>query len=741
MSRIRVAAVMLALFIVCACASLAQDGTGSDPSTKPAKPDWPRSMAYSGGTIQVYQPQLESWISNVITARCAVMVAPDDAKKTPKYGIIKFSASTDVNKDARVVTLSSFNVIKSDFPGSKDGGKKVLSVWNDHMSSKTVLVPLDSLQTALATATAKPEAAVAAVRNPVPNILVQSSPSMLVRVHGDPSVQPISGSTLQRIMNTPALLVQDPASGTLYLYLSTTWVQSNGFNGPWTLVAAPPPGLATSLNASKAKNDADLFTDAGQGLLQALNSGNLPNIYVVTTPSELIVTTGPPALKNVPGTSLQWVSNTQSDVFFLASTNAWYVLLSGRWFSSPSLTNGPWAFVPGTALPTEFSNIPTTFERAAVLVSVPNSPQAREAVIANSIAQTASLTIKGLTFTTGYDQGQPNFQPIDGTSLQYAVNSRDPVIMVSAATFYALKNGVWFTASSASGPWSVATSVPDAIYAIPPSSPLYYVTYVRIYKYTDDTITVGYTPGYFGSLVSQDGTVVYGTGYPYPTYVGTDYVVYPPYTYGAAAAYAWGTATGFILGETSAWWGPGWGWGWGGAWGGWGWGGAGAWGASSNVYGHWGNVAYAGTRGYGYNAYTGNYGTGVRGTTYNTRTGGMTTYEAGRGANAYTGGTAAGVEGTHYNPRTGETNTFGAARVNDNVYAGRDGNVYRDAGGGWQKYNNGSWNNVNADQALHNDWASRTAGYDRMSNFDRGGWGGGFHGFGGGFRGFGGFRR
>jgi hypothetical protein len=31
------------------------------------------------------------------------------------------------------------------------------------------------------------------------------------------------------------------------------------------------------------------------------------------------------------------------------------------------------------------------------------------------------------------------------------------------------------------------------------------------------------------------------------------------------------------------------------------------------------------------------------------------------------------------------------------VYAGRDGNVYRkdSSGGGWQKYDNGGWNNVN----------------------------------------------
>ncbi len=33
------------------------------------------------------------------------------------------------------------------------------------------------------------------------------------------------------------------------------------------------------------------------------------------------------------------------------------------------------------------------------------------------------------------------------------------------------------------------------------------------------------------------------------------------------------------------------------------------------------------------------------------------------------------------------------------MYAGHDGNVYKNTGSGWQSYNNGSWNNVNTQQA------------------------------------------
>jgi hypothetical protein len=40
----------------------------------------------------------------------------------------------------------------------------------------------------------------------------------------------------------------------------------------------------------------------------------------------------------------------------------------------------------------------------------------------------------------------------EGTSLQHAVNTPDPVIQVDPKSYYALKDGVWFTAPSPNGP-------------------------------------------------------------------------------------------------------------------------------------------------------------------------------------------------------------------------------------------------------------------------------------------------
>jgi hypothetical protein len=113
--------------------------------------------------------------------------------------------------------------------------------------------------------------------------------------------------------------------------------------------------------------------------------------------------------------------------------------------------------------------------------------------------------------------------------------------------YYCCFQGVWFVASAPEGPWKVCDKVPKEIYTIPPSHPKHFVTYVSVYGSDAETVTFGYTAGYTGVYVSN-GTVVYGTGYPYTTqvyYLGNDPYYYPPpYTYGSWGisyyySYAW----------------------------------------------------------------------------------------------------------------------------------------------------------------------------------------------------------
>src|SRR4029079_15283532 len=167
-------------------------------------------------------------------------------------------------------------------------------------------------------------------------------------------------------------------------------------------------------------------------------------------------------------------SNTSSDVLINTANNNYYVLLSGRWFTGPSI-NGPWALVSRSALPPYCARIPAQSLAGAVLPTVAGTPQAQEAVIENTIPQTATVPLKnGPKFTPNFD-GPPQYVPIQGTSLSYVTNSSVPVIVVAPNSYYAVTAGVWFTAQQITGPWTIATNVPTVIYTIPPTAPIYYV--------------------------------------------------------------------------------------------------------------------------------------------------------------------------------------------------------------------------------------------------------------------------
>ncbi len=253
-----------------------------------------------------------------------------------------------------------------------------------------------------------------------------------------------------------------------------------------------------------------------------------------------------------------------------------------------------------------------------------------------------------------------------------------PVIKVSDNNYYCVEAGVWFKAPTPQGPWRVADTVPPEIYDIPPSSPLYYVTYVKVYGSTPEVVYTGYTPGYYGTVVSASTTtVVYGTGWYYPPYISPTVWYGWPYTYGVGAGFTYTSDSGWSFGFGYGygyypwyypWWGPmgyyGYGWypyyGWGA------WGGA----AVANVYGVWGNTAYSRTGAAWANPYTGNYGAATRGAYHNTQTGRTTVAGRGTNTNIYTGNTAGYRGGATYNPNTGIV-AGGGAGYAGNIYYGQ----------------------------------------------------------------------
>jgi hypothetical protein len=185
-----------------------------------------------------------------------------------------------------------------------------------------------------------------------------------------------------------------------------------------------------------------------------------------------------------------------------------------------------------------------------VLESVPGTEQAREAVIANQIPQTAAVRRNDAKLDVLYD-GTPHFRPIEGTSLEYAVNTSTDVIH-AGARYYACHKAVWFVADSPEGPWVVADLVPPEIYQIPPSCPLFHDRYVYVYESTPDFVYYGYMPGYLGAYVADD-VVVFGTGWIYPPWIGGYWFGWP-WTWGFGFGYGYWGGGWFWRPFGSYWW-------------------------------------------------------------------------------------------------------------------------------------------------------------------------------------------
>jgi hypothetical protein len=769
------ACVAAALFATLPC--MAQEV--QPPAGEVTADPWPRIIDEGGVKYTIFQPQLDSWDGYHFAAHAAVSVLPAGLKETT-FGVIDITATTLVDRVARTVELHSIRIEKALFPSAPNQAEAYRNSLQIIVSGGPSTMSLDRLQEALAITGAETAARAVPVLNEPPQFVFAQGPTILVSIDGEPVWRPVKGTTLERVINTRALMLLDDKTGKYYIHLFDGFISAPSFTGPWTVAKKVPPSavkLARELSQQRVVDLMEGQADEDTKKKPSLKSG-VPAVVVVTRPSELIVTEGPPDWETINGTMLLYVKNTTGNVFKDLNDQMTYVLVTGRWFRAPGFT-GPWQYVPAKNLPSDFAKMPDESPKENVKASVPGAPQAQEAVIANEIPQTATVYRAKAAFTPEVN-GAPQLKPIAETSLMYVFNSPDPIIMVSATQWYALRSGVWFTAATLQGPWVVAATIPAVIYSIPPSSPLHYVTYVKIYYAAPEYIVVGYTPGYMGTVVTADGVVVYGTGYAYTPYIGAT-VWYPaPVTYGYSAAWAWTPWTGWAMGfGFGMYMGPAWGYGccWGCApyWGaypyhGYAYGpaGAAAWGpggwaaTTGNVYSHWGATTAVSRTSSGYNAWTGNAWSSKVGTSYNSVTGRVSAGQRASVSNVYTGGYAYGQRGATYNPstgvgarggsvtygnvNTGEQNTAkwgqvsgprgqstGVLQSGNNTYADHSGNVYKDTGSGWQKYDNGSWNNVEKPSASTTDSLdaqkqARTAGDQRSASSSWGSkdWGGGF---------------
>ena len=658
------------------------------PAVTPPDGGWPRAYATpSGGKIIVYQPQIASWDNQkLMVAYSAVSFEPKGAAK-PALGSLKIEAGTKVSVSERLVSFKEMRITESNFPTlPKEQTREVVTEIDKAIPDTERVIALDRVLASVDRSQIIPKE-VPGVKADPPVIFSSQTSAVLVNIDGEPIWSPIKENDLKYAVNTNwDLFLHDPTK-TYYLRKEGIFLKAADLKGPW--------GPAGKLPESFAKLPADENWKEVKAALpgKSIDAKQAPRVFVSTVPAEMILIDGKPAYQQLVGTSLFWVSNSDSDLFRVGQTGPVYFLVAGRWFSSPGF-DGPWTFATPT-LPADFQKIPLEHPRSRVLASVPGTAQAAEAVLLAQIPQTARVNKKQTKAPEVAYAGEPKFEKIEKTKVEQAVNTDKSIIKVGDM-YYMCYEGVWFMGSSPKGPWTVASKVPGEIYEIPISSPVHNVTYVTVEDDDDDEWATFATAAMYTGVMVAWGCAVWGSGWYYPPYYGGFYGGYPYYrgyypTYGYRASY-------------NPW--------------------TGAYSRGVSAYGPYGGAGVSarynprtGTYSRGAAAY-GPYGSRAAGSAYNPRTGaygatrqgsnvygswGATSVQRGdqwattaRATNNMTGTTTRATRTSNGGAvtRTGPGGATVGRTTGGDVYAGRDGNVYRNQGGSWQKYDNGNWGSV-----------------------------------------------
>ena len=716
-----------------------------------AADEWPKMINTANGTqIKVYQPEPESFKGNTLMFRSAISIL-ENGSNDPVFGAFWGTAKVETDRDNRTLVVNKLDVTSIRIPAIE--GQDTIDYIDDALESQfpsaAGAISLDAIVATL-NQNQQENKISQGISNKPPKVIFVTKPSMLVLIDGEPKMQNNKDLNLDMVVNTPFTIVKNN-DGRFYLYGSKHWFVSNSATGPYEYTNGQIPDNIRSVEKLIASK-----TNGNDNSKSSADPSVIPDIIVSTTPTELIQSNGEPNFTPIQGTNLLYMSNSDNDIFMDETSQQYFVLISGRWYQTKNLNSDNWNFTPADQLPGDFAKIPPGSPKDDVLASVAGTDAARDAVMDAEIPQTAKIDRNTASTNVTYD-GRPKFTDIDGTNLQYAVNTSSTVLRNGGdGRFYVVDNGVWFVSDNSTGPWAVSTVRPVDVDLIPPNYPVYNAKYVNIYDVDPDYVYSGYTPGYLNSYV-YGPTVVYGTGFYYAPWYGAYYYPRPwswGFNFGYTPYFGWGFGWGYNPGWFSIGFGFGYGYGYGYGYRGCGWWGPsfyhpacwGGWHGGARPYGFYGNNFYVHNNihvNYANNVYR-NRG-GVSSQSYN-RAGGIasrtmnynrpTTNSATSGGSMTPRNNNTGVRpGTSgFNNQT-STNGSAAGRPGSNlsnggtrssVYSDRQGNVYQrpQTNSNWQQRQNRTWSPVNnarpeVQQNLNRQQFNRSRGETRAQNFQR----------------------
>ena len=190
-----------------------------------------------------------------------------------------------------------------------------------------------------------------------------------------------------------------------------------------------------------------------------------PRIFYSAKPAILLMVDGKTVQAKIDKTNLEFVVNTNWDVFFDKGKKQYYLLANKTWLTSQHV-EGPWS--RATQLPKDLSKLPANenWNDVKQALPLPSGGGPVPQVFFNDGPAELALF-----------KGKPTYAKIPGTQLLYATNTDNEVFVHRRENqIYFLASGRWFRTRSPDGPWTYASGdLPADFSKIPHDSPRAYV--------------------------------------------------------------------------------------------------------------------------------------------------------------------------------------------------------------------------------------------------------------------------
>jgi len=169
-----------------------------------------------------------------------------------------------------------------------------------------------------------------------------------------------------------------------------------------------------------------------------------PVIFVSTRPAILVNIDGSPSWRQINGSALQYAVNTNWDLVRDPSSGTCYLRDGPTWLTAANVL-GPWT--RSAALPASFKQLPKGSHWDATTADEPTSPRTPAVFVSRQPAELMAF------------DGEPEYQHVAGTAkLRWVSNTVSDVFREGVdGTVYYLVSGRWFAAPDFTGPWTFAT--------------------------------------------------------------------------------------------------------------------------------------------------------------------------------------------------------------------------------------------------------------------------------------------